>query len=311
MVSYMRGGFGVLLVASAAVLWGTTGIAVAFSRSSGLTYLQVAHAMLLVSSCFLLLVLRDGVRRLNPYLFLYGFLVIASFRILYVISISVNGVGLTSALIYVAPLIVVLYESLRSGEPPNITELTLSLLAFSGAYVATNPELSITSSSGFLIGLVLALTYSATLTIPRELYARGFSRNEIVVQSTLSAAITLTIVVFFTDGLAVNVNSIPYVTYGGVACMGVAVILFYEGMKTTNPVYAGLVTTLEPAVSLILSRTILGEQLKPIQYVGASIIIAVAIVTLIRQRGTTQKNLARNLRNLVGPRGLEPRTSAV
>jgi drug/metabolite transporter (DMT)-like permease len=307
----MRGGFGVLLVASAAVLWGTTGIAVAFSRSSGLTYLQVAHAMLLVSSCFLLLVLRDGVRRLNPYLFLYGFLVIASFRILYVISISVNGVGLTSALIYVAPLIVVLYESLRSGELPNITELTLSLLAFSGAYVATNPELSITSSSGFLIGLVLALTYSATLTIPRELYARGFSRNEIVVQSTLSAAITLTIVVFFTDGLAVNVNSIPYVTYGGVACMGVAVILFYEGMKTTNPVYAGLVTTLEPAVSLILSRTILGEQLKPIQYVGASIIIAVAIVTLIRQRGTTQKNLARNLRNLVGPRGLEPRTSAV
>jgi len=291
----MRGGFGVLLVASAAVLWGTTGVAVAFSRSSGLTYLQVAHAMLLVSSCFLLLVLRDGVRRLNPYLFLYGFLVIASFRILYVISISVNGVGLTSALIYVAPLIVVLYESLRSGEPPNITELTLSLLAFSGAYVATNPELSITSSSGFLIGLVLALTYSATLTIPRELYARGFSRNEIVVQSTLSAAITLTIVVFFTDGLAVNVNSIPYVTYGGVACMGVAVILFYEGMKTTNPVYAGLVTTLEPAVSLILSRTILGEQLKPIQYVGASIIIAVAIMTLINQRKATQKNLVQNL----------------
>ena len=300
-----------MLVASAAVLWGTTGVAVAFSRSSGLTYLQVAHAMLLVSSCFLLLVLRDGVRRLNPYLFLYGFLVIASFRILYVISISVNGVGLTSALIYVAPLIVVLYESLRSGEPPNITELTLSLLAFSGAYVATNPELSITFSSGFLIGLVLALTYSATLTIPRELYARGFSRNEIVVQSTLSAAITLTIVVFFTDGLAVNVNSIPYVTYGGVACMGVAVILFYEGMKTTNPVYAGLVTTLEPAVSLILSRTILGEQLKPIQYVGASIIIAVAIMTLINQRKATQKNLVQNLRNLVGPRGLEPRTSAV
>jgi len=307
----MRGGFGVLLVASAAVLWGTTGVAVAFSRSSGLTYLQVAHAMLLVSSCFLLLVLRDGVRRLNPYLFLYGFLVIASFRILYVISISVNGVGLTSALIYVAPLIVVFYESLRSGEPPNITELTLSLLAFSGAYVATNPELSITSSSGFLIGLVLALTYSATLTIPRELYARGFSRNEIVVQSTLSAAITLTIVVFFTDGLAVNVDSIPYVTYGGVACMGVAVILFYEGMKTTNPVYAGLVTTLEPAVSLILSRTILGEQLKPIQYAGASIIIAVAIMTLIKQRKATQKNLVQNLRNLVGPRGLEPRTSAV
>jgi len=234
-------------------------------------------------------VLRDGVKRLNPYLFLYGFSVIASFRILYVISISVNGVGLTSALIYVAPLMVVLYESLRRGRPPRLTELTLSLLAFLGAYVATNPELTTASSPGFLVGLALALTYSATLTIPRELYARGFSRNEIVVQSTLSAAITLTIVVFFTDGLALNINSIPYVTYGGVACMGIAVILFYEGMKTTNPVYAGLITTLEPAVSLILSRTILSERLNPIQYVGASIIMAVAITTLIKQRGTNAK----------------------
>lgn len=140
-----------------------------------------------------------------------------------------------------------------------------------------------------MIGLVLALTYSATLVIPRELYTRGFNRNEIVVQSTLSAAITLTIVVFFTEGLTININSMPYVTYGGVACMGIAVILFYEGMKTTNPVHAGLITTLEPAVSLILSRTILSERLNPIQYVGASIIIAVAIITLIKRREEPQR----------------------
>ncbi|MFN3268290.1 MAG: hypothetical protein ACK416_03405, partial [Zestosphaera sp.] len=107
----MRGERGALMVALAAVLWGTTGISVAFSRSFGLTYLQVAQAMLLASSCFLLIFLRDGVKRLNPYLLLYGLLVIALFRILYVTSISVNGVGLTSALIYMAPLIVVLIES--------------------------------------------------------------------------------------------------------------------------------------------------------------------------------------------------------
>lgn len=280
----MRGSLGALMVALAAILWGTTGISVAFSKSFGLTYLQVAHAMLLSSSCFLLVFLRDGLRRLNPYLILYGLLVIASFRILYVTSISVNGVGLTSALIYMAPLIVVLVESLTRGKLPRLTDLIMSILVFSGAYVATNPELTVASLKGFLVGLALALTYSATLIIPRELYARGFSRNEIIVQSTLSAAVTLTIILYFSEGIALNINSLPYVVYGGVACMGIAVILFYEGMKTTNPTRAGLITTLEPVVSLILSKIILDEHLSIIQYIGILVIIMVAVTALTTQK---------------------------
>ncbi|MEM1704030.1 MAG: EamA family transporter, partial [Zestosphaera sp.] len=260
------------------------GVSVALSRSYGLTYLQVAYSMLLASTCFLALFLRDGLRRLNPYLFLYGSLVIASFRILYVVSISVNGVGLTSALIYIAPLIVVLVESLTRGKLPRLTDLTLSLLVFAGAYIATNPELAITSLKGFLVGLALALTYSATLIMPRKFYARGLSRNEIIVQSTLSATATLTIILCLSEGIALSIDSLPYVMYGGVVCMGLAVILFYEGMKTTNPTHAGLITTLEPVVSLILSRIILGEYLNLIQYLGISMIIVVAITTLTIQR---------------------------
>ncbi|MEM4830304.1 MAG: EamA family transporter [Zestosphaera sp.] len=280
----MRVKLGALIIALATILWGTTGVSVALSRSYGLTYLQVAYSMLLASTCFLALFLRDGLRRLNPYLFLYGSLVIASFRILYVVSISVNGVGLTSALIYIAPLIVVLVESLTRGKLPRLTDLTLSLLVFAGAYIATNPELAITSLKGFLVGLALALTYSATLIMPRKFYARGLSRNEIIVQSTLSATAALTIILCLSEGIALSIDSLPYVMYGGVVCMGLAVILFYEGMKTTNPTHAGLITTLEPVVSLILSRIILGEYLNLIQYLGISMIIVVAITTLTIQR---------------------------
>ncbi|MEM1786930.1 MAG: DMT family transporter, partial [Zestosphaera sp.] len=85
-------------------------------------------------------------------------------------------------------------------------------------------------------------------------------------------------------GIALSIDSLPYVMYGGVVCMGLAVILFYEGMKTTNPTHAGLITTLEPVVSLILSRIILGEYLNLIQYLGISMIIVVAITTLTIQR---------------------------
>jgi hypothetical protein len=59
--------------------------------------------MMVISTCFLVSVLRDGLRNLNPYAFLYGSSAVSLFKVPYVISISVNGVGLTSALIYMAP----------------------------------------------------------------------------------------------------------------------------------------------------------------------------------------------------------------
>jgi hypothetical protein len=57
---------------------------------------------MVISTCFLVSVLRDGLN-LNPYAFLYGSSAVSLFKVPYVISISVNGVGLTSALIYMAP----------------------------------------------------------------------------------------------------------------------------------------------------------------------------------------------------------------
>ncbi len=280
----MTGKLGTLYVALAAVLWGTTGVSVAFSRASGLTYLQVSHLMILFSSLFLILALRNGLRVFRPYLIAYGVLAVASFRVLYVTSISLNGVSLTSSLIYMAPLIVTMITSARCRTYPNLRDLAASIIGFVGAYVATNPTLRLTSLTGFTVGFLLALTYSATLIIPKLLYARGYSRDEVVVQSTLSATLALTLVVLALDGVSVTVDSLPYVTYGGVICMGVAVILFYEGLKSVSPVHAGLITTLEPVVSLIISRVVINEVLQPIQYVGVGTIIAVATITTVKSQ---------------------------
>ncbi|MEM4485929.1 MAG: DMT family transporter [Zestosphaera sp.] len=276
------GRLGGLYVVAAAALWGTTGVAIAFSKASGLTYLQVSHLMILVSSCFLTLTLRRGIRRFKPLLVAYGALVVTSFRLLYAASISLNGVGLTSSLIYMAPLIVTFINSARYRALPDVWDVVASSLVFLGAFVATNPALSLTSAAGFAVGFLLALTYSVMLLIPGALYARGYSRDEVVIQPTISAAVVLTVIVMLLDGFAVSTDSMPYVLYGGVACMSVAVILFYEGLKHVSPVHAGLITTLEPVVSLILSRILLNEVLHPIQYLGAGVIVAVATMTAVK-----------------------------
>lgn len=280
----MTGKLGALYIALAAILWGTTGVSVALSRASGLTYLQVSHLMILSSTLFLTLTLRNGLKVFRPYLIVYGTLAVASFRVLYVTSISLNGVGLTSSLIYMAPLIVTIINSVRCRAYPNLRDLAASTIVFMGAYVATNPTLRLTSLTGFAVGFLLALTYSATLIIPKLFYVRGYSRDEIVVQSTLSATLALTLVVLVLDGVSITIDSLPYVAYGGVVCMGVAVILFYEGLKSVNPVHAGLITTLEPVVSLVVSRVVINEILQPIQYLGAGAIIAVATITTVKSQ---------------------------
>ena len=179
------------------------------------------------------------------------------------------------------PLIVAVAESMRNRRRPRAVDLVLSILVFLGAYISTNPSLTVASPTGFMIGFLLALTYSATLMVPKELYARGSSRNEVIVQSSISATLALTPVVLLLDGVRLVAESLPPIVYGGVICMGVAVILFYEGLKSINPMRAGLITTLEPVTSLILSRAVLGEALQPLQYVGAGIIVIVAMITTL------------------------------
>jgi drug/metabolite transporter (DMT)-like permease len=170
---------------------------------------------------------------------------------------------------------------MRNRRRPRAVDLVLSILVFLGAYISTNPSLTVASPTGFMIGFLLALTYSATLMVPKELYARGSSRNEVIVQSSISATLALTPVVLLLDGVRLVAESLPPIVYGGVICMGVAVILFYEGLKSINPMRAGLITTLEPVTSLILSRAVLGEALQPLQYVGAEIIVIVAMITTL------------------------------
>ena len=75
----------------------------------------------------------------------------------------------------------------------------------------------------------------------------------------------------------------------GWATMGAIVILatvvpmvtFFGGLERIGPTNAALLSTLEPAVTVLLAARLLGESLKPLSLVGGSLIL-LAVVLLTR-----------------------------
>ena len=61
----------------------------------------------------------------------------------------------------------------------------------------------------------------------------------------------------------------------------VPVATFLAGLERIGPTNAALLSTLEPAVTVVLAALLLGESLKPISLVGGSLIL-LAVVLLTR-----------------------------
>ncbi|MCD6340731.1 MAG: hypothetical protein J7L51_02125, partial [Desulfurococcales archaeon] len=98
---------GYILIALVAFLWGSTSVVVSFVLARGMGLLDVAFIMTSIGALTLLLCVgKKGLSTIKLDLIVYGLFVIPVFRILYTVSVLINGAGVTASLLYVAPLIV-------------------------------------------------------------------------------------------------------------------------------------------------------------------------------------------------------------
>ena len=68
-------------------------------------------------------------------------------------------------------------------------------------------------------------------------------------------------------------------------CTVAAAGLFLVGLSLLGPTDASTVATLEPVVTAVLAATLLGDRFRPVQLLGAVLVLA-AIVTLTRTAGS-------------------------
>ncbi len=192
--------------------------------------------------------------------------------------------ALVAILLYLYPAMVVAICAVLARQRPRVAVLTCLAGALAGSALTVGPVRGTVSAVGLLLGLAAALTYAIYIVVSARVVVR-------VDALTSSAVVCLGAATSF--GLLTVVTR-PHGPGGWLAVVGVGVIgtvlamlCFMAGLALIGPSDTSVTSTAEPVVTAVLGVTVLGEPLRPIQSVGAALIVA-SVALLARLPGSGQ-----------------------
>ena len=297
-----REGRGVLLIALAAAMWGTVGIATrglyalydTTPLSIGLMRL-VFSVPALVAACWFMLGRRGfAVRswRDGGLMALIGALT-ALYQVCYFAAIARVGVGIAVLVtLCVAPVLVALLGGvfLRERLTATVGGALCCALGGTALLVLGQPEALAKPTNalgGVLLALGSAFSYAVVTLCSRQLAARYHPLTPITLSFSAGALALLPFALL--DGLVLSypsVGGLPVgwllLVYLGLVPTALAYVLFLRAMRTTSATVASIVTLLEPLTSTALAWLIFGERFGPLGFVGAALLLG-AIWLLVRR----------------------------
>lgn len=212
---------------------------------------------------------------------LVGALAVCGTNILFSIANKLTTAANAIVLQFTAPIFVILFSILLFGKRPQKLDLLACGLVLGGVLLFFVDSLS----AGGMLGNILALLSGVS-------YAGVFMMNDMPDSDAISS-------VFWGDVISAVVG-LPFLGYEaeftpnvlapllvlGIFQVGAAYILLTEGLKTTPPVTASLVSGIEPVLNPILVAVFYHEMIGPIALVGAMVVVGSVVlynVVLARQ----------------------------
>ena len=179
-------------------------------------------------------------------------------------SLRTVPAAVTSILLYVYPGIVMLYAVVFLGEPAGRTRLLALALAVSGVFAVVDPlgARGSIDAAGVLLGLATASIYATYILAGRTLL-------QDVPAVVATAGIATMAGVAFTV-VAAAAGQLRPLTGSGYALAG--------SMAVVAPTRAAIISTLEPAVTVVLAGILLGENLGPVRLIGGLVILVAAVI---------------------------------
>lgn len=185
----------------------------------------------------------------------------------------------TALLLYTYPVIVTIAAAVIFREALTTRKILAIVVAFAGTTLVVQGQLNGISPIGLAFALTSAVIYSAYILFGSKLFA---GEPPIAAAATVmsSTAIAYVIVFAATHQLEIPASASQAGMIAGVALIGTAipVLAFVVGMPRIGPSRASILSTIEPAVTVVLAGVILVEPLRAIQLLGAFLIIASVIV---------------------------------
>ncbi|KAA5604729.1 DMT family transporter [Roseospira marina] len=288
---------GLLLVALAALLWSTAGIAsrVLFDLSDIDPLTVGAWRLVLAAPLVGLLALRrPGApldRRDLGALLVLG-LTQAGYQGLYFGAVARVGVALATLLaLCAAPVLVALLARLVLGERLGPRTLAAVVLAVAGAVLLVGfPGPLEADGATVVLGLAMAggsaLSYAVFTLASRRLAPRHHPFRLVALGFGAGAVVLAAVTVAVNGGLALPTSAPAWglVLYMGVVPTALAYVVFLWGMRRASATGSAVVVLLEPLSATLLAWMLFGERLGPLGAAGGALLLSAVLVLALRRR---------------------------
>lgn len=289
--------YGLLLILSAAVLWGTTGTSQALAPPGahpltvGALRLAVGGGGLLLFALFRGKITRSCFR--HPGMTLLAALLVAAYQLAFFAAVTITGVAVgTMVAIGSGPLFAGLLSVLIHRERPGRRWLAATAVATAGLLALFIPS-SGSGSQVRTIGVLLALAAGAsyagyTLAIKRLLPDN--SPDAVIAVVFTLGGVLLSPFLFHSDlRWAVEPGGILVVLHLGLITTALAYLLFARGLRSVPAVHAVTLSLAEPLTAATLGILVLKEQLTAAATIGMALVLS-GLFILVRQRPGRQTN---------------------
>jgi len=282
-------GFALVFVSAAG--FGTLGIFGVYAQRAGLSIPTVLVFRFVLGSAFVwaALAARGRARllagRTLAVAFALGALGYATMSGLYFVGLEFMTAGMVAIVLYTYPAFVVLLAAVAVGEPVNRTTVVALCLALAGAGLAVGANPAGASPVGVLVVLAAAAAYAVYITVSRA--ALDDTDSLVLTAHVLpAAAATFLVVGAATGDLSVPRAPTEWAILVGVAALATAVpvFAFFAGLERLGASRAGIVSTVEPPITVALGALLFAEPVTAVTVTGGALVLG-AVVLLQRSPG--------------------------
>ncbi|MFK7858066.1 MAG: DMT family transporter [Granulosicoccus sp.] len=275
---------GILLILSAAILWGTTGTAQSFSPLTLSSY-WVGTGRLLVSTVFFIIwiALTDiGLLRATPLktmpwpLILAAAVTMASYNLAFFAGVRTTSVAIgTAVALGSGPVWAGIIQAIWNRQLPDKAWWFAVIIAVTGLLIATlgsSSSFTDTPLSGIALCLLSGLSYAVYALITKQLVTTASASLTTAMVFTGAAAMALPAAFLLAGSPDFHPTDFAVMLWLGVVATGVAYLLFSIGLRYVSSKTGVALALAEPIAAVILAIVIVGERPTTLSLTGLSIV---------------------------------------
>lgn len=210
--------------------------------------------------------------RMNRWIFL-GTLAVCGTNILFSLANKMTTAANAIVLQYTAPIFVIVLSAIFFGKKPGKLDLLACAAVFGGVLCFFLESLSGGGLAGDILALISGVTYAVVFMLNDLPDSDPLS--SVFFAHIISAAVGLPFLVRETEFAPTILVSMLAL---GVFQVGFSYIFLTEGLKTTPPVTASLVSGIEPVLNPVLVAVFYGEMIGPAALIGAVIVVGSVVI---------------------------------